>query len=476
MSPARPARPLRLDPEACCICGGCVGICPAEVLTLEETILRIDAGACDGCGLCVDFCPVAALSFETDAGASARPEEAAASADVVIVGAGPAGSICAKYLAKAGLDVLVVEKRQETGAPKRCAEGISPGVLSEVDVALDPRWTAARIRRAVLHAPGGPAAVWTADDERAFGVILERKVFDKHLLRDAVDAGARTMIKTTARSVIREDGRVRGVVVDRMGRRRIVRAKLVVAADGVDTRIARSAGLETAIRPAGVMSCFQYEMAGIRGLDESEIHLFYGRRVAPGGYAWIFPKGRGTANVGIGIKTRLSGGRSARALLDGFLAAHPDMFGRAHPLEINCGAVPVHPPTAPLVADGLVIAGDAAQMVNPITGGGIKLAMLSGKMAAETAAEAVRAGDAGAAALRAYPERWEREHGRTLRKLLKLQRFTDGLEDEDLDRLAGLLTPELLGQLKGGRFGAFAARVVRKLPHLAPLAVKFLKS
>lgn len=476
MSRIRSASPPRLDRETCCACGGCVGVCPADALTLEETTLDLDARICDGCGLCVDFCPVAALSFPEGRDTADGAEESAITADAVVVGAGPAGSICAKFLAQAGLDVLVVDKRQEVGAPKRCAEGLSPRVLAEVGVGIDPRWTTARIARAVLHAPGGGSVAWAMGDERDYGVILERKVFDKLLLRDAVRAGARTMIKTSARGVVRTDGRVSGVVVEHMGRRRTIGARLVVAADGVDSKIARSAGIPSAVRPGRIMSCFQYEMAGLDSLKESEIHLFYGNRIAPGGYAWIFPKGGGTANVGLGVKTRLAGGRTAREFLDRFISSRPETFGRAQALEINCGGVPVHPSSAPLVADGLMIVGDAARMVNPITGGGIKLAMLSGKMAAEVAAGAFRVNDLGARALRNYPDRWEKEHGRALRKLLKLQRFADRLTDEDFDRMADILSPEILEQMKNARFGAFTARVLRKLPHLSPLVVKYLRS
>jgi digeranylgeranylglycerophospholipid reductase len=474
MARSRSTSPPRVDRESCCSCGGCVGVCPADALTLEESDLRVDARRCDACGICVQFCPVGALVFPEGKPGSAG--SAGASADVVVVGAGPAGSVCAMFLARAGLDVLVVEKRQEVGAPKRCAEGISPGVLAEVGIAPDPRWTAARIRKAVIHTPGGGSTVWPMRDEDSPGIVLERKVFDKFLLRDAVRAGARTLIKTTARDVLRTDGRVSGVAIESRGRKAEVRARLVIAADGVDSKIARSAGIPTVVRPDRMMSCVQYEMAGLESVDESEIHLYYGNRIAPGGYAWIFPKGGGTANVGLGIKTRRAGGRTAREFLDGFITARPDLFSKAQALEINCGGVPVRPLDAPLVADGMMIIGDAARMVNPITGAGIKRAMLAGKWAAEAAIESFRKGDLSARGLRAFSERWEREQGRKMRTLFKLQRFAEGLSDDDLDRVAEILSPALFEQMRNGRLGPFAGRVLRKLPHLTSLAVRYLRS
>jgi digeranylgeranylglycerophospholipid reductase len=468
--------PLRLDPETCCYCGGCVGLCPVDALTLEETALRIDPGRCDRCGLCVAFCPVAALDLREPGRAEGEPETGADSADVVVVGAGPAGSACARALAQAGLDVVLIEKRQEIGAPKRCAEGIGPGVLAAAGIEAHPRWTAGLIRKAVLHAPGGGQVPWEIRSGDGFGFIVERKVFDKFLVRDAVRAGARTLIKATVTGVVREGGLIRGVIVDQLGGRRTILSRLVVAADGVESKVARSAGLGTTNRPAHLMSCAQYEMAGLDALDEATIHLFYGSRSAPGGYAWVFPKGGGMANVGVGIKAARAKGGAARAYLDGFIAAHPDLFSGAQALEINCGGVPIHPLTAPLVAPGLMVIGDAAHMVNPITGGGIKLALLSGKMAAEVAAEGFRANELGPRTLGEYPVRWEREHGRRIRKLLKLERFSNNLTDGDLDRIADILRPEILEQLRQGRFGPFAALILRKIPHLSPLAVKYLRS
>lgn len=475
LSPNRANAPPRPDRETCCYCGGCVGICPVDAMTLEETELRIDPGKCNRCGFCVSFCPVGALAFPESGGAAVASAPAGATADVVVVGAGPAGSICAKFLARAGLDVLIVEKRQEIGAPKRCAEGISPRVLGEVGVEIHPRWIASRIRRAVLHAPGGGSVRWEIRDEENSGCILERKVFDKFLARDAIRAGARTMIKTSARGAVVENGRVRGILVEHMGRRMTIAARLVIAADGVDSKIARTAGIRTIGRPSLLTSCVQYEMAGLDTREESAIHLFYGNRIAPGGYAWVFPKGGGMANVGIGIKAHRAR-RTSREYLDAFIAARPGLFASAQVVEINCGGVPVHPLTAPPVADGLMVIGDAARMVNPITGGGIKLAMLSGKMAAEVAVAAFQAGDLSVRSLRAYPDRWEKEHGRRIRSLLKLQRFADGLTDEDLNRLAEILSPAILDQLSRGRLGAFAALILRKLPSLSALVVKYLKS
>jgi digeranylgeranylglycerophospholipid reductase len=475
LSPKRKNPSPILDREACCFCGGCVAVCPTDALTLEETELRIDADACDGCGLCVSFCPVAALASEESPGCGSGVTPNGESADVVVVGAGPAGSVCAKFLALAGLDVLMVEKRQEIGSPKRCAEGISPQVLRDIGVEPHPRWAANRIRRVFLHAPGGGCARWEIPGDDNAGFVLERKVFDKFLARDAVRAGARTNVKTTARAVVTENGFVRGVLVERMGRRSPIAARLVIAADGVDSKIARTAGQRTASRLSHLTSCAQYEMAGLDDLDEAAIQLFYGNRIAPGGYAWIFPKGGGMANVGIGVKPPRAR-RPARVYLDDFIAARPHLFSKAQALEINCGGVPVHPATAPLVADGLMVIGDAARTVNPITGGGIKLAMLSGKMAAEVAAAAFRAGDFSARTLRAYPARWDKEHGRKTRQLLKLQRFSDGLTDTDLDRLADILSPAVLEQMSRGRLGPFAALILRKLPHLASLAAKYLRS
>jgi len=261
-----------------------------------------------------------------------------------------------------------------------------------------------------------------------------------------------------------------------MGGRKKIMAEIVIAADGVDSMIAKTAGLKTVNRLKDFMSCFQYEMAGVRHADEQSIHLYYGNAVAPGGYVWLFPKGNTLANVGVGIKPLKKEGKTPKAYLDEFIAGHPRIFENASAVEFNGGGVPVHRTAETLVVDGLMVIGDAAQLVNPITGGGIRLAMISGRLAADVAARALRKGDVGRRSLSDYQRRWDAGHGKLMDKMLKLQRFTDRLADGELNRLAEILTGPVLEDLAEGRFLGFLKLLMKKAPALAPFAMKYLKS
>ncbi|MCJ7816327.1 MAG: NAD(P)/FAD-dependent oxidoreductase, partial [Candidatus Aenigmarchaeota archaeon] len=219
--------------------------------------------------------------------------------DVLVIGAGPAGSSAAMAAAKAGLKVLVVEKRAEIGSPKRCGEGLSKSALERMGLEKDDSWVSRTVLGASAYAPNGKKI--TVDYKGPEGWVIERKIFDKWLAKKAVDAGAKVLAKTDAVSLIKKDGKVSGVTLESSGKRWNVQAKIVIAADGVESKIAREAGIDTTLRLVDVASGVQFEMAGV-DIDPDRIELYFGNEIAPAGYAWIFPKGKNEANVGIGVR------------------------------------------------------------------------------------------------------------------------------------------------------------------------------
>ena len=441
-----------------------------------DTELKVDTEKCTLCRDCLLFCPVEAIEMRPEDRAQHQPETDIIYIDVVVVGAGPAGSLCAKYLAQSGVDVLVVEKKQEIGVPKRCAEAVDFSVFQKVGVEPHPLWLIHRLYSAVLYAPNENFVKFGARMQMESGCIIERKVFEKHLAKDAIRVGAKYWLKTTALRVLKEKGCVHGVVVEHMGVEKKINAKITVAADGVDSKIAKSAGLDTVNPLESFMSCFQYEMAGLSNIDEEAVHLYYGNTIAPGGYLWIFPKGNSFANVGVGINVLTSRDKSAKHHLDSFIEDHPLIFNGASPVEINSGGVPVFRTIETLVSNGLMIIGDAAQFVNPVTGGGIDLALLSGKLAAEVAVDSLHKNDVSKKSLNTYQDRWELLFGKQLKRMHRLQTFMENLSDDDLNKLADILTPKNLQDLAEGRFSGFVKLVIKKVPSLAHFAVKFLKS
>ncbi|MDP3624935.1 MAG: NAD(P)/FAD-dependent oxidoreductase, partial [Methanobacteriaceae archaeon] len=289
--------------------------------------------------------------------------------DVLVIGAGPAGSTAAKHAASGGAKVLLMDKKSEIGAPKRCAEGVSNGGLESLGIEHNPRWITRQLDGVRLISPDGTNVWLTSDkvDLPEAGCILERKVFDKYMAMDAGRAGAEIKIKTLATSMERVD---EGFLVDAecMGEKFQIQAKIVIAADGPESRVARWAGLKTAVKPKDMESAAQFEMAGVEMENNNCIEFYFGS-VAPGGYAWIFPKGDDIANVGLGVLTTNTDKTAYDHLLD-FVKNCP-ATQNAQPVELNIGGDPVGGMPKKLVTDNLMVVGDAAGQVNPLTGGGI---------------------------------------------------------------------------------------------------------
>lgn len=391
--------------------------------------------------------------------------------DVVVVGAGPAGGFAAQVMAEKGVDVLVIEKKQEIGTPKRCAEGVNIIGLNDVGMEPEPHWAINEIVGAHLYAPSGKMVLMQTSTSRGF--VLERKIFEKDIAKKAIKAGARYMVKTRATRVLMEGDRVVGVMADFMGEKIKVNAKITVAADGVDSLIARKAGLDSLNRVSDYHSGFQYEMAGVETPDEY-LSLFFGNKIAPKGYIWIFPKGDTVANVGVGILGSASKeGARAKDLLDAFIAENPKFFGNASPIEVNAGGIPVNNNIDCFVKDGFMVVGDAAQQVNPIHGGGIAIALRAAKIVGEVASAAIEEGDSSKQRLMEYDERWRAGDGKRIDRLLRLRLFLEKLEDKDFERFANALSGDDVMDMVAGDFKAMV-RVAAKMPRLLPLARKLL--
>jgi digeranylgeranylglycerophospholipid reductase len=320
--------------------------------------------------------------------------------DLVIVGAGPAGSVAAWTAAELGLSVLLLEKRQEIGSPVRCAEGVPHEGLSDF-VEPNRAWISAAISRAKIVALAGGKVVENWQGEGGLGYVLERRVFDRALAERAAMAGAEVQVKAHVTGLLFEAGAVCGVVIERQGQPREVGASIVIGADGVESRIGDWAGLDTQLRLEDTMACAQYLLAGI-DWDPTCLGYWIDETIAPGGYAWVFPKGGGRANVGLGVQADL-GKRTALAYLDRFVERER-FLSAGSPVTMIAGTVPVGLPCRRLVADGLMLVGDAARQVDPLTGGGIIHAMTAGRLAAQAAAGALADGDRSGQRLAVYQE------------------------------------------------------------------------
>ena len=353
--------------------------------------------------------------------------------DVLIVGGGPGGLVAAREVARANpsLDVLLIERDRAIGAPVRCGEGVATAGISEF---LDPRgasWVSRHITKMIIWAPDGTEVLAAEGD---VGYILDRSRFEPALAAEAGREGVEICVGTEATAMLRTgdgwDVSVRG-----LGGEQTIRARLVIAADGVEGMVARWAGLDTRVPARDMESCAQYLVAGI-DFDPDALYLHYGNEVAPGGYAWVFPKGVGVANVGLGILALKADGRPARQYLDAYIDRY---FPTGVKTGYTVGGVIVHTTIRRTVTDALLVCGDAAHMVNPVSGAGIVNAMKAGRLAGHVAADALAAGDTSAARLQRYHDEWMSLLGDDHARFHKLKEVFVKFDDDFLNALAQTL-------------------------------------
>jgi menaquinone-9 beta-reductase len=324
-------------------------------------------------------------------------------ADVIVVGAGPAGSTTAYYLAQAGLDVLLLEKSRFP-REKVCGDGLTPrGVKALVAMGISVSEQDGWIRNKGLRVVGAGKRMELPWPELSsypgYGLVRPRTDLDQMLAQRAQKAGARLLEGVTVTGPVLDDrtGRITGVVAkpaDADGER-AYRARVIVAADGNSSRLSVAMGLRKRDdRPLGVAVRTYYQSP--RHDDdylESWLDLWDGDRLLPG-YGWIFGMGDGTSNVGLGLMNTSTafGHTDYHAMLRKWLAGMPAEWGfteenRTQP--IRGAALPMGFNRTPHYYQGLLLVGDAGGMVNPFNGEGIAYAMESGEILARTVVQAL---------------------------------------------------------------------------------------
>ncbi len=357
--------------------------------------------------------------------------------DIIVVGAGPAGSTTAKAAAEYGKSVLMIDKRRELGVPVQCGEALSEKVLGELDIEPDSRWAINKIDKTRLVSPSGESVVMEQKKTDKIGYILDRKVFDKDLAVRAVKEGADISINTFVNGLIKRDGKVKGVTIRSSGENEEIRSDIVIAADGVMSRVARWAGFDTSLGAEDIESGSQFKMVNVDIQDVHTMEFYFGNDIAPGGYIWIFPKGEDIVNVGVGVMPARAG-RNSIEYLEDFVSENPKLKG-GRIVEINVGGVPISGPLERTYDEGILVVGDAARQVNPLTGGGISYSMWAGDIAGKVAAESVSEGDVSRGRLKEYEDAWRDKIGDDLKKYGKGKEVLLDLSDSELDDLADAL-------------------------------------
>ncbi len=326
----------------------------------------------------------------------------APNAEIIIVGAGPAGSTLARELARRGRDVLLLE-RSHFPRPKTCGDGLTPRAVAVMQrLGIENAVQAAgafRVEQAALVGPRGEFMRMPfhglTDNLPGYGYVLPRLILDDLLRRAAQNEGARLQQETKVVGPLFDDHkRVSGVEMLQNGHLREARAPLTVLATGVSLPLLKAFGFLQALPP--VVRAIRGYWQDIADLIPQLEFYFTVLNWLPG-YAWLFPTGEGQANIGLGVfpqTLRLASRLNVRALLEHFLTMESSLHDRLKGATL-IGKLAGYPlrtdfPAMPLSRPGCTVVGEAAGLVNPITGEGIDLAMESGELAAQVLAPTLR--------------------------------------------------------------------------------------
>ncbi len=386
--------------------------------------------------------------------------------DVLVVGGGPAGCVAAWEAAagEKGLDVLLIERDRASGAPVRCAEGVGSAGLREFMNPDGAPWVGRKITDIIFVAPDD-TQVRVGGGRGDVAYVLDRTRFEPALADEARRAGAQIEIRTEALGMRREGERWRVRLAGPRGEED-VDARIVIGADGVEGMIGRWAGLDTRVPSRDMESCAQYIVANI-DFDPNAIYLHFAEGWAPHGYAWIFPRSGTAANVGLGMVAMKGDGRTARQYLDDYVAKY---FPTGSVTGLTVGGVIVATTVKQSATDGVMLAGDAAHHINPLSGGGIVNAMKAGRLAAQHAVGALRAGDTSAQRLARYHDDWMALLGEDHLKYYRIKEALAKLDDAFYNGLAATVNRI---PLEKRTLGSIFAHALVRHPTLLPVAARF---
>ena len=404
--------------------------------------------------------------------------------DVVIIGAGPAGSVAAKYAVLGGVDVLFVDKKREIGSPIQCAgftpeaeeiESLIPGLVLPKEMKKIPKsCILSKTTKQRLYSPDLKSKEFDVK-----GYVLDRRLFDTELAEQAAREGAELLCGTTIQSVI-SGSKEHTIRFNGVFGKIDVTTKVIIGADGPSSFVGKTFGLRhkpiakpEPIQKEGESAAsansapvsnvayergigFEYKMTNVN-VDSDALEMYFGNKYVPGGYIWIFPEGNGKANVGIGLRRSLcTENISARELLNRFIQEHPiasEKLAGGKITSILGGVIPVSGAPTRTATNSVMIAGDAAGHVMATNGGGIPFAIAAGKIAGNIAAEAVFEDKCGRGlSVAHYENAWREEFGEALESSVQARKMMDKFmgSDKRINAAFKILPAEKMKEMQCG--------------------------
>lgn len=351
--------------------------------------------------------------------------------DIIIIGAGPAGLNAGMHITKAwfGGNVLLVDKTTPWDHPIPCAEGV--GKLGfEGSVSVKPEWIRQEIRYARFHAPDGSTISYKDDNG---GYIINRALMQKEMATQLQSSGIQCLFN---RKVLRVTPPVRGnrTVIFQDGNK--CTARIVIDASGPLCGFGKEEKIN--FKPGDLEPSYFAWVENIN-IEQDHIHIYAGKELAPGGYAWVFPRGENAANIGIVLGKHAITHANLRELLNSFLSRH---YPSVKVIQRFAGAIPCGFKKVPIAIPGFIKTGDAANTVNPISRAGISEALLSGALAGDTALK-MAGTDTDKKLIsicNEYQNEWFKRRGNRHFKLARVKNSLLAIPDEDYNHGTRLLS------------------------------------
>lgn len=345
--------------------------------------------------------------------------------DIIIIGAGPAGLNAGMNITKAGLNVsvLIVDKTVPWDKPIPCAEGV--GKLGfHGAVKLKPSWIRQEIYKAKFHSPDGSFVTY---HDRHGGYIINRALMQQDMMVELTTGGVESILNKKVKHISTPNKGIREVFFDDGEK---TSAKVIIDASGPIGGFGKTENIS--VKPIDLEPSYFAVVENI-SLENDCIHIYAGKKIAPGGYAWVFPRGENSANIGIVLGRDAVKQVNLRTVLEDFIAGN---FPDAKILQRYAGTIPCDYKKVPIAIPGLIKAGDSASTVNPISRAGISEALLCGAMAGTAALRMLQAKSTRETRTicKEYQDEWYRKKGNRHHKLAKLKRSLAMIPDEDYNR------------------------------------------